>query len=94
MSNLAHFIQVRFWGKVRGLQRDYLICQGTIDEMGNVAPFDAKKVTFKRSLPHLRSHETNSTYLSLVLLQSSPHSLTRCLGSQHGCRSLDHSRRC
>jgi hypothetical protein len=40
---------VRFWGKVRGLQRDYLICQGTIDEMGNVAPFDTKRVTFKRS---------------------------------------------
>lgn len=47
LKESQHFTEVRFWGKVRGLQRDYLICQGTIDEMGNVAPFDAKKVTFK-----------------------------------------------
>lgn len=47
LKESQHFSEVRFWGKVRGLQRDYLICQGTIDEMGNVAPFDAKRVTFK-----------------------------------------------
>jgi radial spoke head protein 9 len=47
LKESQHFTEVRFWGKVRGLQRDYLICQGTIDEMGNVAPFDTKRVTFK-----------------------------------------------
>jgi len=47
LKESQHFQEVRFWGKVRGLQRDYLVCQGTIDEMGNVAPFDAKKSTFK-----------------------------------------------
>merc|ERR1711934_774485 len=41
LKESQHFKEVRFWGKVRGLARDYLICQGTIDEAGNVAPFDA-----------------------------------------------------
>ena len=40
--------QIRFWGKIRGLQQDYFICQGTIDANGKMAPFDTKRVTFKR----------------------------------------------
>lgn len=47
LKESQHFKEVRFWGKVRGLARDYLVCQGTIDEAGNVAPFDCKRVTFK-----------------------------------------------
>jgi len=42
-----HFAEIRFWGKVRGLERDYLICQGTMDSHGKVAPFDSARVTFK-----------------------------------------------
>jgi len=41
------FTEIRFWGKVRGLERDYFLCQGTVDENGKTAPFDAEKVTFK-----------------------------------------------
>ena len=40
--------QIRFWGKVRGLERDYFLCQGTVDENGKTAPFDTETVTFKR----------------------------------------------
>jgi len=47
LKESQHFKEIRFWGKVRGLARDYLLCQGTIDEAGNVAPFDSKRVTFK-----------------------------------------------
>jgi radial spoke head protein 9 len=47
LKESQHFKEIRFWGKVRGLARDYLICQGTIDEAGNVAPFDAPRITFK-----------------------------------------------
>merc|ERR1712100_540076 len=47
LKESQHFKEVRFWGKVRGLARDYLVCQGTIDEACNVAPFDCKRVTFK-----------------------------------------------
>jgi len=47
LKESQHFKEVRFWGKVRGLARDYLVCQGTIDEAGSVAPFDASRVTFK-----------------------------------------------
>jgi len=47
LKESQHFKEVRFWGKVRGLARDYLVCQGTIDEAGNVAPFDSKRITFK-----------------------------------------------
>merc|ERR1712022_98002 len=32
LKESQHFKEVRFWGKVRGLARDYLVCQGTIDE--------------------------------------------------------------
>merc|ERR1712167_413034 len=39
--------QVRFWGKVNGLAADYFVCQGVVDAEGKVAPFDAKRVTFK-----------------------------------------------
>jgi len=41
------FTEIRFWGKIRGLERDYFLCQGTVDENGKTAPFDAEKVTFK-----------------------------------------------
>merc|ERR1712188_250931 len=47
LKESQHFKEIRFWGKVRGLARDYLICQGTIDEGGNVAPFDTARITFK-----------------------------------------------
>jgi len=47
LKESQHFKELRFWGKVRGLARDYLICQGTIDSTGAVAPFDAQRVTFK-----------------------------------------------
>merc|ERR1711907_267888 len=47
LKESQHFKEVRFWGKVRGVQRDYLLCQGTIDESGKVAPFDSQRVTFK-----------------------------------------------
>merc|ERR1711998_21959 len=47
LKESQHFKEIRFWGKVRGLARDYLICQGSIDETGNVAPFDTARVTFK-----------------------------------------------
>merc|ERR1711959_746172 len=42
-----YFQEIRFWGKVRGLNKDYLICQGTVDASGKVAPFDTARVTFK-----------------------------------------------
>merc|ERR1711865_443889 len=42
------FTEIRFWGKVRGLERDYFLCQGTVDENGKTAPFDTEIVTFKR----------------------------------------------
>lgn len=41
------FTEMRFWGRIRGLERDYFICQGSIDENGKLAPFDAPKATFK-----------------------------------------------
>merc|ERR1711934_66492 len=41
------FKEVRFWGKIRGLERDYYICQGTMNEDGKVAPFDCERTTFK-----------------------------------------------
>jgi radial spoke head protein 9 len=41
------FTEIRFWGKVRGLERDYFLCQGTVDENGKTAPFDTETVTFK-----------------------------------------------
>jgi len=47
LKESQHFKEIRFWGKVRGLQADYFICQGTIDAEGKVAPFDTKRVTFK-----------------------------------------------
>merc|ERR1711988_1769990 len=47
LKESQHFKEIRFWGKVRGVQRDYLLCQGTIDESGKVAPFDSQRVTFK-----------------------------------------------
>merc|ERR1711988_643574 len=47
LKESQHFKEVRFWGKVRGIQRDYLVCQGSIDAQSNVAPFDTKRVTFK-----------------------------------------------
>merc|ERR1711988_1419195 len=47
LKESQHFKEIRFWGKVRGVQRDYLLCQGTIDETGKVAPFDSQRVTFK-----------------------------------------------
>lgn len=48
LKESQHFKEIRFWGKVRGLQADYLICQGTIDAGGKVAPFnDSKRITFK-----------------------------------------------
>lgn len=47
LKESQHFKEIRFWGKVRGLQQDYFICQGTIDANGKMAPFDTKRVTFK-----------------------------------------------
>jgi radial spoke head protein 9 len=47
LKESQHFKEIRFWGKVRGVQHDYLLCQGTIDESGKVAPFDSARVTFK-----------------------------------------------
>jgi len=41
------FKEVRFWGKIRGIERDYYICQGTVNEDGKVAPFDCDRATFK-----------------------------------------------
>jgi radial spoke head protein 9 len=45
----SRFKELRFWGKIRGLERDYFICQATVDADGKVAPFDAERVTFKSS---------------------------------------------
>merc|ERR1712196_619555 len=39
--------EVGFWGKIRGIERDYYICQGTVNEDGKVAPFDCDRATFK-----------------------------------------------
>jgi radial spoke head protein 9 len=47
LKETQHLKEVRFWGKVRGIQRDYLVCQGTIDASGKLAPFDAPRLTFK-----------------------------------------------
>merc|ERR1711939_868844 len=47
LKESQHFKEIRFWGKVRGLQADYFICQGTIDADSKVAPFDSSRVTFK-----------------------------------------------
>lgn len=41
------FKEMRFWGKIRGLERDYYICQGSVSEDGKVAPFDTERATFK-----------------------------------------------
>merc|ERR1711907_308212 len=47
LKESQHFKEIRFWGKVRGVQRDYLVCQGTVDQSGKVAPFDSERITFK-----------------------------------------------